>query len=150
MFPSEGNLTQKRDMTEPGGLRCMNPEPVTQSGVKHRQTLLINHRYGIQKNGADGSICRAGTETRTWGTDCGHSGRRAGWDGPRAALTLYTAPCETASGELLCDPRSSARCSMTTQRGKWDWGGREAQVGRDTCIFVADSRCCMAETNTTL
>ena len=28
--------------------------------------------------------------------------------------------------------------------------GREAQDRRDICIIVADSHCCMAETNTTL
>ena len=29
-------------------------------------------------------------------------------------------------------------------------GGKEAQVGGDICIPVADSRSCMAETNTVL
>ena len=29
-------------------------------------------------------------------------------------------------------------------------GGREAQEGGDICIHIANSRCCMAETNTTL
>ena len=28
--------------------------------------------------------------------------------------------------------------------------GREAQEGGDICIIMADSSCCMAETNTTL
>ena len=32
----------------------------------------------------------------------------------------------------------------------WDGvgGGREVQEGRDMCIFMADSHCCMPETNT--
>ena len=29
-------------------------------------------------------------------------------------------------------------------------GGRQAQEGEDLCIHIADSLCCMAETNTTL
>jgi len=29
-------------------------------------------------------------------------------------------------------------------------GGREVQEGREVCILMADSRCCTAETNTTL
>ena len=28
--------------------------------------------------------------------------------------------------------------------------GREAQKGEDVCILIADSRCCIAEPNTTL
>ena len=34
----------------------------------------------------------------------------------------------------------------------WDGvgGGREFQEGRNTCILMVDSCCCMAETNTTL
>ena len=34
----------------------------------------------------------------------------------------------------------------------WDgvWGGREVQEGGDICRLMADSCCCMAETNTTL
>ena len=31
-----------------------------------------------------------------------------------------------------------------------EWGGRKAQEGGDICIHIADSCCCMAETNTTL
>ena len=30
------------------------------------------------------------------------------------------------------------------------WGGREVQEGGDICILMADSRCCVAETKTTL
>ena len=29
-------------------------------------------------------------------------------------------------------------------------GGREPKEGQDICLFLADSRCCTAETNTTL
>ena len=44
-------------------------------------------------------------------------------------------------------------CCVTqgAQPGDVGWGqGREAQDGGDTCIIMADLRCCMAETNTTL
>ena len=32
----------------------------------------------------------------------------------------------------------------------WDEGGREAQEGGDICILMADSRCYVAEINTTV
>ena len=41
---------------------------------------------------------------------------------------------------MLCDDRQSG------MKG----GGREAQKGGDKCIIIVDSRCCTAETNTTL
>lgn len=43
---------------------------------------------------------------------------------------------------------------MMTQMGRMeDWGGREAQERRDICVYIiymADSRCCTAESNTPL
>ena len=38
---------------------------------------------------------------------------------------------------------------MTDQYFKNMGGGREAQEGGDTCILIADSQWCTAETNTT-
>ena len=56
-----------------------------------------------------------------------------------------------ARENLLCDSGSSDRCSLTTWRG-WDEveGGREVQEGGDVCMPMADSCCCVAETNTVL
>ena len=41
---------------------------------------------------------------------------------------------------------------LTHTHTKKGWGvvGREAQEGGDICITIADSRCCIAEINTTL
>ena len=52
--------------------------------------------------------------------------------------------------KLLYNTGSSAQGSVMTQRGGMGWEGkREDQEGGDTCRPMADSHCCMAETNTT-
>ena len=63
----------------------------------------------------------------------------------------YTPACVKwiARGELLCSTGNSAWCSVMTQRGGMR-GGREALQGADLHILIADSCCCMAETNTIL
>ena len=63
------------------------------------------------------------------------------------ALTYihYHAENKIASGKLLCNTGGSAPCSVMTWRS-----GREAQEEGDICVHVADSRCCIAEINTTL
>ena len=72
-----------------------------------------------------------------------------------SGVETYTLPRvkQIASEKLLDKPGSSARCSVMTQRsrmvgereveGRFKWGG-------DIYIFMADSCCCTAETNTTL
>ena len=46
---------------------------------------------------------------------------------------------------------SLAKCSgMTYRGGMGGVGRREVQKGRDTCIHMADSLLCTAETSTTL
>lgn len=58
---------------------------------------------------------------------------------------------QTARGELLCSTGSSAWCSMLTWRGGGGGGEvREPQEGGDMCIHRAESRHCIAETNTRL
>ena len=47
------------------------------------------------------------------------------------------------------DTEGSVPCSVMTSRGGMR-GGRVALEGGDICIHVADSRCCIAETNTAL
>ena len=62
-------------------------------------------------------------------------------------MDMYAGPRVTCAsgGKLLCDTGSSAWQSMMTQRG-----GREAQGTGHVCLHRADSRCCLAETNTVL
>ena len=47
-----------------------------------------------------------------------------------------------AGGNLPYSTGSSAQCSVVTQMG--------VQEGGDSCIYIADSLCCTAETNTAL
>ena len=57
-----------------------------------------------------------------------------------ASTDIHTPPSvkHTASGDLQCS-RSSAPCSVMTERGGRCGGGREAPEGRDICIHMADS-----------
>ena len=62
--------------------------------------------------------------------------------------TIYkTASSWEASYLSAGAPLNSVRCDDLEG---WDGGEREAQEEEDICILRADSRCCMAETNTTL
>ena len=50
-----------------------------------------------------------------------------------------------------CMMQGSQPSALPQSRGVgWARGGREAQEGGDTCILMADSHRCTAETNTTL
>ena len=56
-----------------------------------------------------------------------------------------------ASGKLFS--AQGAQLSALYDLEGWDggWlGGRKAQKGEDICIHMADSHCCMVETNATL
>ena len=77
---------------------------------------------------------------------CGRSWGGKGMDCERSAETR-TSPYakQAASGDSLCDAGSSAHGSVSAQRG-----GRGVQEGGDISIPMADSCCCMAETNPTL
>ena len=61
---------------------------------------------------------------------------------------IFTTMCKIASGKPLCNPGSSAQCSMTTGRDGMGCG-REAQEGGDTDTLVADFHF-TAEINTVL
>ena len=67
-----------------------------------------------------------------------------------SSVDTYTLPCvkQIASGNLLCNTGSSARCSEMTWRG--GTGDGEAQEGGNIGVHIADPLCCTAETNTTL
>ena len=90
-------------------------------GVNQDPDSINAYMYGIQKNGTDEPICRAGIETQMYRTDLwtwGMSGGRRRWDELRSSIDIYTLPCikQIASGKLLYDTGSSARCSVTNQR----------------------------------
>ena len=49
-------------------MRWMNLEPIIQSEVSQKEKSkyrILTHIYGIQKDGTEGSICRAALETQT-------------------------------------------------------------------------------------
>ena len=68
---------------------------------------------------------------------------------------LYITICKTNSyWKNCCITQEVQPDALGQPRGSDGWGlggaGREAQEGEDICIFLADSQCCMAKTNTTL
>ena len=90
---------------------------------------------------------------RNRGTDVGNGcvdtvGEGGGGMNWEFGTDIYIPPCvkQTASGNLLYSARSSARCSVMTNRD--GMGEGEAQEGRGICIHMVHSRCCTAETNT--
>ena len=71
-----------------------------------------------------------------------------------SSIETYTLPYVKldSQGEFAVWCRELKPCAHWQPRG-WEGvgrGGREVQDGGDICIPVADSCCCMAETNTTL
>ena len=53
-------------------MRWMNLEPIIKNEVSQEEKnkyCILTHTYGIQKDGTDGPICRAATETQTQRTD---------------------------------------------------------------------------------
>ena len=70
-----------------------------------------------------------------------------------SSIEIYTLPCvkEIAIGKLLYNTERSAQSSVMTYRGEMGgWNGREVQEKGDICILMADSWCCMAESNAAL
>ena len=102
---------------------------VIQSKVSQKEKSefhILLHTYGVQKNGTDEPICRAGIEMQAQRTDSGHSGARRGWDELREwHRRIHTAMCKTEPAGSCCIGKgSSNQCSLTTQRG-----GMECEVG---------------------
>ena len=77
---------------------------------------------------------------RPWGK--GRVGRTE-----RAARTAHTS-MQTASGELYSTGSTVSRSAMTAGVRQGD--AKEAQEGEDVCVYIANSLCCIAETNTIL
>ena len=62
----------KRNLFETVLMRWMNLESIIQSEVSQKEKYkyrILTHIYGIQKNGTDELICRAGLEMQTERTD---------------------------------------------------------------------------------
>ena len=102
--------------------RQTNLEPIRQSDVSQKEKhkyLILKHIYGIQKNGTDGSICRAGREMQTQRTDlrtwCG------GWGGTEtvAGHRVRTICKQPASGDLLHGSESASPGPGTAYRARW-------------------------------
>ena len=68
-------------------------------------------------------------------------------------IEIYSTMCKTDSQwEFAVWPRELklGLCDHLEGWGGVGWGGREVEEGGDICTPVADSCCCMAETNTML
>ena len=66
MYTMEYYSTRKRNEFESVKMRWMNLELVIQSEVSQKNKYHMSmHMYGIQKNGIDEPICRAGVDTQT-------------------------------------------------------------------------------------
>ena len=123
-------LSHKRNAFESVLMRWMNPEPIIQSEVSQKEKNnyhILVHTYGIEKDGADESICRAAMETQILRMDLG--GRRREWAVYRVMGTHITM-CKLASqSESAVRLRECRSGSETT----W-WGGLGRQAGgRFTC-----------------
>ena len=97
----------------------MDLESVIQSEVSQKEKnkcCILTHICGIQKNGADEPICRAGIETQTQRTDMwtwwGERGGRTNWE---IRFDIYTLPNvkQLASGK---QPHSTGRSRSEERR----------------------------------
>ena len=116
----------------------MDLESVIQSEVsqKEQNKYILMHICGIQKNGTDEPICRAGIETQTQRMDMWTRGREgAGGMNWEIRFDINRVPCvkQIASGNLLYSTGSSAQCSVMAQRGGMEGqGGPRARGNMDT------------------
>ena len=119
-------------------MRWMNLQPV-QSEVSQKEKnkyCLLTHMYGIQKNGTDEPICRAGIEMQTQRTDLWTQQRknRVGLIEKVALKYIHYHVKQLAGGNLLYNTGNSTQCSVMTQRGEiGQRGGRKVQEGGDIC-----------------
>ena len=133
----------------------MDLESVIQSELsqkKKNKYCISTHIYGIQKNGTDEPICKAGIETQMQ-KHVDTEGKEGGtnWE---ISTDIYTLPYVKliASENLLYSTGSSARCSVNQMCEMGALGGMSKREGIYIYIYihVADSLCCTAEINTIL
>ena len=102
----------------------MDLETVIQSEVSQKEKnkyCILTHICGIQKNGTDEPISRAGIETQTQRMNTWTLGREGegGTNWEIMCQYIYTLPCvkQIASGNMLYSAGSSAWCFVMTQMG---------------------------------
>ena len=143
---------------EPGGLQSMGSQRVGHDWVTNTY-LLTNIPLHICTTSSLSSHlsmdiqvafkCRHGCTE--W--ICGNSRGGREWDEWRKQHQhIYTIMCRWLAGEKLpYNTGNPVWHIVMTQRNRMVWGkGKEAQQGGNICIIMADTCCCMAETNTIL
>ena len=151
-------LSHKKKCIWVNSKRWMNLDPIIQVRDKSErgktnficQCIHMESRKMVLMN------LLAGQQWRYRRTDqtCGGSGRRSELDELREEHgNLYVIICKIASEwhrELCMTP--GAQPSILWQSRGLGWGGgrKEVQEGGDIWIYMSDSCCCMAETNTIL
>ena len=74
-------------------MRWMNLEPIIQSEVSQKEKSkyrILTHIYGIQKDGTEGSICRAALETQTENRLMDKGGGEKGEMNGESSMEAYT------------------------------------------------------------
>ena len=82
------------------------------------------HTCGIQENGRDESICRAGTETQTQSGHVGKGGE-INWE---SSVDIYMLPCVNSKWETAVQHRELSSVLCEDLEG-WDVGGRLQREG---------------------
>ena len=141
-YKKEWNWVNCRDVDGPS---ICNREWSTWEREKHH---ILTHIYAIYKNGADEPTCRAGTEMQTYRTDLRtqRGKEKAGRMG-RAARTCVHHHVSDRRLVGSCCMAQGAQLGALWWLERWGGGGREGLEKGDAYIHMADSRCCIAETN---
>ena len=123
----------KRNTVESVLVRWMNREPVIQSEVSQKEKnkyLILAHIYGIQKNGTDEPIFRAGIDTQTQRTDLWPQQGQERVGRIESSFEIYMLPYVT-NGKLLYNAGSSTWCSVTVQGYGMGWKVGGISRGRE-------------------
>ena len=144
----------QRNKFESVELRWMNLEPFIQNEVSQKHILYINaYRWNLEKWYSWAYLQGRNTDTdiedRLVDT-VGEGGDGTNWQSSTETYTLAYVK-QTASGNLLYN-RDSFNLVRHSNLEGWNRavGGREVPEDGDIRILIAESCCCMPETNTTL
>ena len=120
----EYQSTIKRHISESVLMRWMNLEPIIQSEVSHKEKNkyhILTHKYGIQKDGTDESICRAAMEMQTQRTDMWTRWGKER-EGQIETVALKHIHLNRQQVGICCMTQGAQTwCSVTTQRGGMGW-----------------------------
>ena len=144
----------QRNKFESVELRWMNLEPFIQNEVSQKHILYINaYIWNLEKWYSWAYLQGRNTDTDIEDrlVDTVREGENGtNWE---SCTETYTLPYvkQTASGNLLYNRESFHLVHHNSLEG-WNRavGGREVPEEGDICILIAESGCCMAETNTML